>query len=226
MENEENDNITHYEDKCDNCGDTNANKYWDFKDKSMLCNKCYEEMGEEWAEKITNKNHANALRCDTCDKDFKSSEALESHNNAKHKNIHHKANTKFSGKTIAIIGILLLVAIGIASFSIFGHATSSGGGTNINGNVVASGDVQTATLSVSGGTYILEPSTLKKDIPVRITANIGSMPGCSKAVTIPTFGVFKSVNSKDNIITFTPTQTGTFNIACSMNMYRGTFTVV
>jgi plastocyanin domain-containing protein len=45
-------------------------------------------------------------------------------------------------------------------------------------------------------------------------------------VVISSFGVRKYLKEGDNIITFTPTQTGTINIACSMNMYRGTFTVI
>ena len=53
--------------------------------------------------------------------------------------------------------------------------------------------VQTATLRVSGATYILEPSTFKRDIPVRIIADINRMPGCSKAVTIPAFNLLKFV---------------------------------
>jgi hypothetical protein len=86
-------------------------------------------------------------------------------------------------------------------------------------------DVQIVTLRVLGNKYILEPATFKKDIPVKIIANINSMPGCSKAVTIPAFGVLEYVDSKDNIIMFTPTKIGTFRIACSMSMYTGTFNV-
>jgi len=220
----EDDKLNSTEDKCDNCGDTDAEQYWDFEDGSILCEKCNTKVGEEWDNKITKTNNSKKIRCDACDRDFGNSEALESHNNSKHKNTRHTTSKKISGKTIAIISALFVVALIVVSFSIFGHATSSV--SNVDANVVASQDgVQTATLRVSGSKYILEPSTFKKDVPVKIIANINSMPGCSKAVTIPAFGIFKYVDNKDNIIAFTPTKIGTFKIACSMSMYTGTFTV-
>jgi plastocyanin domain-containing protein len=52
------------------------------------------------------------------------------------------------------------------------------------------------------------------------------MPGCSKSVVISAFNVKKNLNANDNIIEFTPDKAGTFNIVCSMNMYKGTFTVL
>ncbi len=87
-------------------------------------------------------------------------------------------------------------------------------------------NVQIATLYVSGSKYVLEPSTFKKNIPVKIVADISRMPGCSKAVTIPAFRVLDYVDTKDNTILFTPTKTGIFSIACSMSMYTGLFNVV
>jgi len=104
-----------------------------------------------------------------------------------------------------------------------------GNGGNTNGansaNNVPSGEVQNVQLSVSGGTYILTPSVLKKDVPVRMVADMATLKGCSRSVVISAFGVRKYLTDTDNVITFTPTTTGTINIACSMNMYRGTFTV-
>ena len=97
-------------------------------------------------------------------------------------------------------------------------------GTTSDGN--PSGNVQIVKLSVEGGKYILSPSEFKKNVPVRIEADISKMPGCSKSIVISAFNIREVVSTADNSIEFTPTKTGTFNIACSMNMYRGTFTVV
>ena len=52
------------------------------------------------------------------------------------------------------------------------------------------------------------------------------MPGCSKSVVISAFNIRKVLSSDDNVIEFTPDKAGTFNIACSMNMYKGTFTIL
>jgi hypothetical protein len=133
-----------------------------------------------------------------------------------------------------------IIVFVIALMSIF--TFSSGySGTSATGNIVAaqplqpsqlaatgsaSRDVQVVKLKVQGSSYILEPSTFKKGTPVRIEADTSQMPGCSKSVVISAFNVRKTLSGSDNTIEFTPSQAGTFNIACSMNMYKGTFTVL
>ncbi len=92
--------------------------------------------------------------------------------------------------------------------------------------VTLSGNMQVAKLSVSGGGYILEPSTFRKGVPVRLEADLSNMPGCSKSVVISAFNVNKYLTPGDSVIEFTPDKAGTFNIACSMNMYKGTFTIL
>ncbi|MFH0830206.1 MAG: cation transporter [Candidatus Aenigmatarchaeota archaeon] len=100
----------------------------------------------------------------------------------------------------------------------------SGAAVALSGS--SGGNVQTVKLSVSGGNYVLEPSTFKKGVPVRLEADLSKMPGCSKSVVISAFNVNKYLAPGDNVIEFTPDKAGTFNIACSMNMYKGTFTVL
>lgn len=201
------DSIIPTTDKCDNCGNTNADKYWDFEDKSVLCDKCYEQIGNEWENRKSKTNHSE-------------------------KTNHHSSNKKLSKKIIAIASILSLIMLIVVLIGIFGQTTSNESKTNANNvkisetnTVSTQNNFQTATLEVLGGAYVLRPSVFRKDIPVKITADYNDLPGCSKSVTIPEFGVQKRIGTLDNIITFTPTKTGTFKIACSMDMYRGTFTV-
>lgn len=172
------------------------------------------------------------IRCEICGREFGSQEAVDAHNNAKHAKHHTLSKEKihtFPIKTVSIISIIILAIIGFAAFGIAGHNSQKSNGDVINtpGKSLDTtlGDVQTAKLSVTGSSYVLVPSTFKKDIPVKIIADAKSLPGCSKTVTIPAFNVFKYVSDNDNIISFTPTKTGTFKIACSMSMYTGTFTV-
>ena len=167
------------------------------------------------------------FKCEICNKEFGSQEAIDSHNKVKHTIAIEKSH-KFPIKMVSIIGIILIAIIGATAFSLAGHKSA-----NIDSNVVSAPDnaaitsdnFQTATLSVSGSSYILTPSTFKKDVPVKITADVNKMPGCSKVVTIPEFNVFKAVSAKDNTIIFTPTKAGTFRMACTMSMYTTTFTV-
>lgn len=97
--------------------------------------------------------------------------------------------------------------------------------SNTGSTTGTTGEVQNVKLSVSGANYILTPSVLKKDVPVRMEVDLTTVRGCAKDIVISAFGVRKAVKTGDNIITFTPDKTGTFGIACSMNMYVGKFTV-
>jgi plastocyanin domain-containing protein len=149
-----------------------------------------------------------------------------------------------------VLGVVIVSATNIitgrnilASDSISLNANSNNlAGTNNNGAITTTATtaaataststtatdptgVQTATMKVVNGNYVLSQSVFKKGIPVRITADIANMPGCSKSFTIPDFNIRKSLSANDNIIEFTPDKSGTFRMACTMNMYTGTFTV-
>lgn len=129
---------------------------------------------------------------------------------------------------MSIAGLIVLFLVILASTSLLGDSATASSSSGASTNSVQGADVgvQTVTVKVAGSSYVMEPSVLKKGIPVRMIADMKTFQGCSKAVTIPSFNVLKYVSQGDNVIEFTPTQTGTFKIACSMNMYRGTFTVV
>jgi plastocyanin domain-containing protein len=123
-------------------------------------------------------------------------------------------------KNIYTIGIIVLIVL---IFGIFLIKDSK-----IEGNTVINkeGNIQIVKLSVEGGKYILNPSEIKNGVTVRLEADLSKMPGCSKTIVISSFNVMKTFTSTDNTVEFTPDKTGTFNIVCSMNMYKGTFTVL
>ncbi|MBS3077336.1 cupredoxin domain-containing protein [Candidatus Pacearchaeota archaeon] len=127
---------------------------------------------------------------------------------------------KIKKNTLYTVGTILIVLIGV--FFLFP------GSGKVTGQVVnaGNGDVQIVKLHVENGNYVLEPSELKKDARVRLEADLSRMPGCSKSIVISAFGVSKTFTSSSNFVEFVPNKAGTFNIACSMNMYKGTFTVL
>jgi hypothetical protein len=86
--------------------------------------------------------------------------------------------------------------------------------------------VQEVTLRMEGWKYIMEPATLQKGIPVKMTVDLKTVTGCMTDIVIPSFNVRKVVRQGDNVIEFTPDKTGDFRMACSMNMGKGTFSVV
>ncbi|MEK6893134.1 MAG: cupredoxin domain-containing protein [Nanoarchaeota archaeon] len=140
-----------------------------------------------------------------------------------------KNDKKYFFRFVLIFAVVLISAIIFGMSNPFGANANSSAQASATGNVAAiqdNGNVQVAKMKVSGGQYLIEPSSFKKGVPVRIEADISQIPGCSKSIVISAFNIRKSLSSSDNIIEFTPDKAGTFNIACSMNMYRGTFTVL
>jgi len=106
-------------------------------------------------------------------------------------------------------------------------STSVTVGTPINSDTLATvtNGVQIVQLSVQGTNYYPNPIRVKIGIPVQIVADINNMPGCSKSIVIPEFGIRKIVSASDNVIEFTPNKSGTFQFSCSMNMFSGQIVV-
>jgi plastocyanin domain-containing protein len=144
---------------------------------------------------------------------------MENENNSNEEGLN--GNQKSFLKFLAVFTIVLMA---IFIFKFYGANIIP---SSASGNVVAStGEVQVVKMHVEGSQYVMEPSSFKVGVPVRIEADITRMPGCSKSIVISEFNIRKSLSASNNVIEFTPTKAGTFNIACSMNMYRGTFTVL
>ncbi len=123
------------------------------------------------------------------------------------------------GTTFWIGMIVILLVVG--GFFVF-----SGGRAEDSKIVQQNSNAQIVKMHVEGSQYVLEPSSVKKGIPVRLEADILRMPGCSKSFVISEFGVRKVFSSGNNAVEFTPNKAGTFYIACSMNMYKGSLTVL
>lgn len=156
-------------------------------------------------------------RCETCDKDFETEEALAMHNSAKH---HTNTSTnvvgkKSSKKWLSFIVLIILIA-GVFAYFEFRP------GANTTGNVV-SDDIQKITLSFRGN-YAPNTIEVKEGIPVEITLD-SSVGGCYRSFAIPDLGVSKTSTSPSDKITFTPTKAGTFRFRCGMGMGTGTIIV-
>jgi sulfite exporter TauE/SafE len=69
--------------------------------------------------------------------------------------------------------------------------------------------------------------TVRQGIPVRwiINAPPGSINGCNNRMIIREYGIQHTFRQGDNVIEFTPTQTGRFRYSCWMAMIHSTITV-
>lgn len=83
--------------------------------------------------------------------------------------------------------------------------------------------VVTTTLSSRG----YEPINVQAGIPVKwiIKADASSITGCNNTIIIPGYNIEKSLEPGDNIIEFTPKESGTVPFSCWMGMIRSQISV-
>ena len=69
--------------------------------------------------------------------------------------------------------------------------------------------------------------TVKKGIPVRWTlkAKAGEISGCNRTLIIPKYNIERKLQVGDNLIEFTPADSGNITYSCWMGMITATITV-
>lgn len=141
---------------------------------------------------------------------------------------------KFTSKMMTASSVLVIIlgvfmfnnGVGLSGFilpSIPGKSTTVQAAQNV---AVVKNGVQTITTTLNSGRY--EPIVVQKGIPVKwtIKAPEGSINGCNNSIIIQKFNLQKNLEPGDNIITFTPDESGTISYSCWMGMIRSRITVV
>lgn len=96
----------------------------------------------------------------------------------------------------------------------------------IDPNVNLQNGVQVVNMTQDGSGYHPSSFTVKKGIPVRWVINSTDPNTCAASIVSPQLNIRKSLSAGENIIEFTPTETGSIMFSCSMGMYTGSFNVV
>lgn len=88
------------------------------------------------------------------------------------------------------------------------------------------GNDQTVTTTLDGGVYA--SIVVQKDVPVKwtITAKNGDINSCNNEMIIKDYNVDEKLKVGENVIEFTPTQSGTITYSCWMGMVRSNIIVV
>jgi sulfite exporter TauE/SafE len=143
---------------------------------------------------------------------------------------------RFTHKAMTV-GAALVVFLGLSMFS-QGWALS---GLSLEfprlGAAAGGAAAETATARIEDGfqivTATLAPGrypaiAVRAGIPVKwtIRAPKGSINGCNNRMLIPAFGVDHTFTTGENLIEFTPTETGRFPYSCWMGMIRSSITVM
>jgi sulfite exporter TauE/SafE/copper chaperone CopZ len=130
-------------------------------------------------------------------------------------------------KTVAVGVLILGIYYASNFFSIYG--INIGFNQNIKGtrtNVNVENGKQIINMDVISGGYSPNQFTIKNGIPVRWLINGKNVFGCQGYFVVPTLNISKALNEGENIIEFTPTETGFINFSCGMGMYRGRIEII
>jgi uncharacterized protein len=93
-------------------------------------------------------------------------------------------------------------------------------------NVTLENGVQIVKMTEASRGYSPNKFTIKKDIPVKWVINATDPYSCASSIMIPKLNIRKNLKAGENIIEFTPNETGRLVFSCSMGMYTGAFNVV
>ncbi|OIP99797.1 hypothetical protein AUK40_00425 [Candidatus Wirthbacteria bacterium CG2_30_54_11] len=93
-------------------------------------------------------------------------------------------------------------------------------------NVVIKDGVQVVSMTQIASGYKPNKFTIQKGIPVKWVIDSKDPYSCASSLVASKIGVRKSLTKGENIIEFTPKETGEIKFSCSMGMYNGKFIVV
>jgi copper ion binding protein len=139
-------------------------------------------------------------------------------------------NSKYTKKMMKISAALVM-ALGVImlnrGLSLSGIDLVHASNTVEAGNTAkVEEDVQIVTTKLQSGSY--EPIVVKKGIPVKwtIKAQKKDLNGCNETIIIPKYNIQATLKEGDNVIEFTPEETGTIPYSCWMGMIRSSIEVV
>lgn len=129
---------------------------------------------------------------------------------------------KFSAALVVILG-LGMVAQGMSLSGVSPVFAASSQGGNV---AKVQNGVQTVSIDLQPNNYA--PIVVQKGIPVKfiINAKQENINGCNNQVIIPKYNIQKSLEAGENVIEFTPDETGTIPYSCWMGMIRSSIKVV
>jgi hypothetical protein len=94
---------------------------------------------------------------------------------------------------------------------------------------VSNDGFQEVTINVVSGGYVSDVDSIKAGVPTRLKLVTNNTAGCSRAFVIPKLRYQVQVTlpaTGEEVVEFTPTETGTLSYNCSMGMYTGRLNVI
>ncbi len=94
------------------------------------------------------------------------------------------------------------------------------------GGTTSQQGVQVVAMTQSANGFSPNRFVVKKGIPVRWVITGTDPNSCSAGISMPAFSILRFLRQGQNVIEFTPMQTGEIRFTCPMGMFPGSFTVV
>jgi sulfite exporter TauE/SafE/copper chaperone CopZ len=137
---------------------------------------------------------------------------------------------KASATLVIILGIVMMNrGFSLSGISIIPSnipLLSSSNSINSSNVAVIQNGEQIVTTNLTDGRYV--PIVVQKGIPVKWTIKVGQgeLNGCNNPISIPKYNITKKLVIGDNLIEFTPTETGNVIYTCWMGMISSSIKVV
>lgn len=98
--------------------------------------------------------------------------------------------------------------------------------SGVDPNVNLQNGIQVVNMTQDGSGYHPNNFTIKKGVPVRWIITSTDANTCAASIYSSQINVRKILSLGENVIEFTPAETGSIRFSCSMGMYTGSFNVV
>ncbi|OGH11786.1 MAG: hypothetical protein A2857_04830 [Candidatus Levybacteria bacterium RIFCSPHIGHO2_01_FULL_36_15] len=140
-----------------------------------------------------------------------------------------KSFFKFAGIVVIVLAVFNISngynLAGLNLLSLF-NANAASTSSATDPNVTLENGVQVAKMVQNSSGYSPNTFIVKKGIPVKWIITSEDVNTCASSIVSSALNIRTSLNLGENILKFTPTETGVLKFSCSMGMYRGSFNVV
>ncbi len=133
----------------------------------------------------------------------------------------------FKGRKARIFFAAAGIAVILFGWFNISNATRLFGGGTVNKPVSAeTTDAQVVKMTQGFDGYSPNIFTVQKGRPVKWVITSKTTLSCASYIVMPKYDISQPLKKGENIIIFTPTETGEIPFSCSMGMYTGKFVVV
>jgi len=137
---------------------------------------------------------------------------------------------KFAGVVVIALSVFNanngLNLLGVSPADLLAASSNVLAATSSDTTAPRQGGVQIVKMTQSASGYTPNNFTIVKGIPVKWIINSTDPNSCASSILSSKIGVRQNLHPGENIIEFTPYETGTISFSCMMGMYRGQFKVV